>query len=350
MEELISQISLWFTIDEISPGITHTRLYGSLTEPKAHSIERIKEVVAETPYFPIFTTEEEREVIDLIAMRPGPKKRNPLLNLLLFLATVFTTMFVGSRYNGGMPWVDPKDILLGIPFSLPLMAILTSHELGHYFTSRRFRVFTSLPYFLPIPLSLFGTLGAIIKMDSVIPNRKALFWIGLVGPLTGFLVSIPIIYFGLKSSRVEPIANYPGAIGFGNSLLFWLISRLTHPVIPEGMDIILHPMAFAGWVGLFVTGINLIPMGQLDGGHIAYSILLKNRRFLSYLVIAALAYLGIHWIGWYIWLVISIILGMREPLIQDRITPLPSRYRIFALIPLTIFALSFIPIPFFFNP
>ncbi|HIE05778.1 MAG TPA: site-2 protease family protein [bacterium (Candidatus Stahlbacteria)] len=349
MEELIEKIGYWMVVDEVVPGITIASIKGTITEPKERAIEKIKEVVsASTPYFPLFSREDDRDVIDLVVLKKkGDKKRNPVFNLALFLATIFTTLFIGSLNQGGNPVANPADLWLGIPFSFSLMAILTGHELGHYLTSRHFKVQASLPYFLPIPHPLIGTLGAVIKMDSVIPNRKALFWIGLTGPLTGFIISIPIIYFGLSLSRIESLQNYPNAWALGDSLLFFIIGKLTHPSIPPNMDIILHPMAFAGWVGLLVTGLNLVPLGQLDGGHISYSLMLKKRRYISLAVIIALGFLGLYWYGWFLWIIIGIFLSMREPMIQDRITRLDSSYYLLSLIPITILILSFIPIPFF---
>ncbi|HID32059.1 MAG TPA: site-2 protease family protein, partial [bacterium (Candidatus Stahlbacteria)] len=297
MEEILERLTPWMTIDEVIPCITYSRIKGTLTEPKELSIKKIKEIFIDTPYQPIFDRKNGQDVIDLVVFKRRDRHHNPVINLILFLATIFTTLLIGSFNQGGNPLISFGDLLLGIPFSFSLMAILTSHELGHYLTRRRFKVKSSLPYFLPIPHPLIGTLGAVIKMDSIIPNRKSLFWIGLAGPLTGFIVSIPIIYFGLKLSRIDSISNYPNAFGLGDSLLFYLIGRITHPEIPAGMDIILHPMAFAGWVGLLVTGLNMVPMGQFDGGHIAYAILLRRRRYLVLGVIIGLAILGIYWVG-----------------------------------------------------
>jgi membrane-associated protease RseP (regulator of RpoE activity) len=200
------------------------------------------------------------------------------LPALLFILTVLSTFWTGARLAGVLPR-SPGELWLGWTYAVPLMAILLCHELGHYFAARLHGVPASLPYFLPLPeLSPFGTLGAVITMRERIRSRDALLDIGAAGPIAGLVVALPVLVVGLALSSVQ--AHATGSyIQEGQSLLYALLKRMVLGPIPDGQDVFLHPTAFAGWVGLFITMINLIPWGQLDGGHIAFALLgrLQNR-------------------------------------------------------------------------
>ncbi|MEO0142866.1 MAG: site-2 protease family protein, partial [candidate division WOR-3 bacterium] len=244
------------------------------------------------------------------------------------------------------PFKNPADLLKGIPFSLSLMAILTCHELGHYFVSKRFGMVTTLPYFIPVPFHFLGTFGAIIKMKSFVPSRKALLMVGMSGPLCGFLVALFTSIIGLSLSEAKIVPAEGSYLKLGDSLLFYLLGRIIQPNIPEGADIFLHPAAFAGWIGFLITSMNLIPIGQLDGGHIAYSLFLKNMRYLYIPLIVCLLGFGILWPGWIVWGLLAFILTRREPVIQDTITPLSTQEKLLALVPFFVLILTFIPQPF----
>src|SRR4030043_309999 len=193
-----------------------------------------------------------------------------------------------------------KD-LKGLPFALTLMTILLSHELSHYFTSRKHKVKATLPYFIPAP-TIIGTFGAVIKMKSPIVTRKALVDIGASGPVAGFIISVIVSIIGLSLSKVVAIGETKGALGLGDSLLFSFLSDMILNYQPGFQDIALHPVAFAGWIGLFVTSLNLIPIGQLDGGHIAYALLGEKHFLLSNILVATMVLLGLLlWEGWTIW-------------------------------------------------
>lgn len=200
------------------------------------------------------------------------------LPAFLFVLTVLSTFWTGARFAGVMPR-SLGELALGWSYAVPLMAILLCHELGHYFAARLHGVPASLPYFLPLPeLSPFGTLGAVITMPERIRSRNALLDIGAAGPIAGLVVALPVLIIGLGLSSVQ--AHATGAyIQEGQSILYVLLKRMVLGAMPEGHDVFLHPTAFAGWVGLFITMINLIPWGQLDGGHIAYALFgpLQNR-------------------------------------------------------------------------
>jgi membrane-associated protease RseP (regulator of RpoE activity) len=200
------------------------------------------------------------------------------LPALLFVLTLLSTFWTGARFAGVLPR-SLDELWLGWTYAVPLMAILLCHELGHYFAARLHGVPASLPYFLPLPeLSPFGTLGAVITMPERIRSRNALLDIGAAGPIAGLVVALPVLVLGLGLSSVR--AHATGSyIQEGQSLLYALLKRMVLGPIPDGQDVFLHPTAFAGWVGLFITMINLIPWGQLDGGHIAYALFgrLQNR-------------------------------------------------------------------------
>lgn len=204
--------------------------------------------------------------------KPGAWK----VNLALFLATVLTVFFAGAAYAGAYNAdAGLVDLVRGLPkgasFAVPLLAILLCHEFGHYIAARLHRVRASLPYFIPAPIvNPFGTMGAVIAMPERIRSRNALLDIGAAGPLAGLVVALPVIWVGLSHSTVDALSG-PYAQE-GQSLLYVALKRLVLGPIPEGHDVFMSPMAFAGWTGLFVTALNLIPVGQLDGGHIAYAL------------------------------------------------------------------------------
>lgn len=267
-----------------------------------------------------------------------------MINLLLFFATIITTLIAGTLPRGGNPLQDISSLRLGMPFSFTLMSILLLHELAHYFTSKRHKVRTSLPYFIPAPTFL-GTFGAVIKMKSPMPNRNALLDVGIAGPLAGFALSLVAVTIGLNLSRVISHAP-PGSLGLGNSILFSLITHLVKGPLPRGYNIMLHPMAFAGWIGLLITAINLFPAGQLDGGHIAYSLLGWRHSILARFMFLAMLGLALLWPGWIIWAALILAFGLSHPPPLNDITPLNRKRKILALIAFLIFILTFVPIPF----
>lgn len=211
--------------------------------------------------------------------------------LLLFVLSVTSALWVGGNVKG--TWYLPKTIALNIldgwKFAVPLFAILLAHEFGHYFAARYHGVRASLPYFLPMPLSPLGTWGAIIGMPDRISTPRALLDIGAAGPLAGMAVALPVLSLGLHWSQVHPIQ--PGFIVEGQCLLYMLMKRIIVGPIPAGSDVFLHPTAFAGWAGLFITMINLLPSAQLDGGHIAYALLGKKQDRIANIIYQSLPFL-----------------------------------------------------------
>ncbi|MBA4417024.1 MAG: hypothetical protein C0392_03795 [Syntrophus sp. (in: bacteria)] len=253
-----------------------------------------------------------------------------MLKIILFLLTIASTFFVG-----------------GLAYSISIMAILLSHEMGHYFMSRKYGIPSSLPYFIPFPFSPFGTFGAVIKMKGLIVNKRALFDIGIAGPLAGFIVAIPFIILGIKLSTIQAITRNMPFLQLGDPLLFKILQKLIIGEIPPGHDLVLHPFAFAGWVGLFVTALNLLPVGQLDGGHILYAVFGRKSKWIFMAVIVSLAILALMYNpGWLTLVVLLIIFGMRHPEPLDTETELDGTRRILAFVILLVFLLSFTPAPF----
>jgi membrane-associated protease RseP (regulator of RpoE activity) len=255
--------------------------------------------------------------------------RRLLLHILLFVFTVGSTVLIG-----------------GVWYCISIMTILLAHELGHFFMSRHYHIPSTLPFFIPFP-NLFGTLGAIILMRGRIKSRRALFDIGATGPLVGFCLAVPAIVFGLKLSQAIPLAHVEGlSFRLGDSLLFSFLEWAIIGGIPEGTDIVLHPLAFAGWVGLFITALNLMPIGQLDGGHIAYAVFGRRSRIVFFLAATGFGILGFFFFpAWLLPLFLILIFGFRHPPPSDDETELDGGRKLLAGVTLLVFILSFIPIP-----
>ena len=255
----------------------------------------------------------------------------------LFCATVLTTWMVGG------PW-----------YSLGLMLILGTHEFGHYWACRKNNVNSSLPNFIPVPpIPYFlniGTMGAFIMIKEPIPNRKALMEIGASGPIAGFIVAVPILIVGLLNSQVTLESSVEGPnLFFGSSLMLWAMTEVVLGVNPIVTDVTisLHPLAYAGWLGMFFTALNLLPLGQLDGGHVVYSLFTrKHALVVARLFFIVLIILGFHWAGWWVWAGLVFILGLRHPPVLDEFIPLEPKHRAIGYASLLILILTFVPVPF----
>ena len=247
---------------------------------------------------------------------------------LMFALTLLSTLLAGALQRGVTPdavWRRPSLLLVGLPYSLTLLVILGAHEMGHYLASRKWGVDASLPYFLPAP-SFLGTFGAVIRIRGRILNRNALMDVAVAGPLAGLAAAVPAVFIGLMMSRLTP-EGVSGGIELGSPLLFDGIAWLVYGPIPEGQDILLHPVAFAGWCGLLVTSLNLIPAGQLDGGHITYTLLGRWHAKLSVAIGLVLLVMGYWWPGWIFWSVMVLLLGRRHPPLMDEWEPLTRKRR-----------------------
>jgi membrane-associated protease RseP (regulator of RpoE activity) len=279
------------------------------------------------------------------------------LPIVLFLLTVFTTLWAGAyqTYNG--PVRGPLNFLLsspemlwrGIPFAGALLFILTTHELGHYLLSKIHRVPASLPLFIPGPPHFIGTFGAIICMRGPILSRRALFDIGIAGPLAGFAVALVALIVGLNlSTVVDRTATF--GLHLGEPLLLQFMSWLVIGPIPPESDVVLHPIGFAAWFGLFVTSLNLIPIGQLDGGHVAYALWGRRQRTMALAFIPILLVLGyVGWPGWWLWAFMAGLWGLGHPPVVDPQVPLGRNRTIVGWIAFAVFIVTFAPVPFSFH-
>lgn len=334
---------------------------------------------------PLFRQEPDSQVIIIARERPEPKIGPAWVNLVLFGLTLLSVMFTGAQFSA-TDVMDPFQlsfmgfvgyVLKGWPFAVSLLAILLAHEFGHYLVGRAHGEKVTLPYFIPFPLSAFGTMGAFISMKEIPKNRKHLMDIGMAGPLIGLLVAVPVLLIGLSLSSVGPLesdlpegfvqflegnsifylsAKYltfgellpqPATYGGTSPVWYWLRYFFTGTPLPlGGLDVQIHPVAWAGWAGLFVTAINLIPAGQLDGGHILYVLFGKKwaKRILPFVLLALVA-LGFVWSGWWLWAALVFLFGRRyaEPL--DQITPIDTKRVVLGWIALIVFILIFTPVP-----
>ncbi len=276
------------------------------------------------------------------------RKPSYRIHVILFVATVFTTLLAGALMEGTNPLRNPSSLAKGIPFSFTLMTILLTHEMGHYLTAKRYGVPATLPYFIPAPPIpfLIGTFGAFIRMKSPILTKKAILEIGASGPIAGFVVAIVAVIVGLNQSQVVSETSTSTTLKLGAPLIFDFLNRLLLDV-PEGSDVLLHPVAFAGWIGLFVTALNLIPIGQLDGGHVVYALLGKRHIMVSIGMVGVLLVMGfIGWPGWYFWAFLTAILGVRHPPMVDPEVVLETKQKLIGWLSLAIFVLCFTPNPF----
>lgn len=239
-------------------------------------------------------------------------------------------------------FLDPSQLLAGLQFALPLLLILLAHELGHYFACVYYQLDATLPYFLPVP-TFIGTFGAFIRIRSIIYSRVVLFDVGIAGPLAGFIVLLPFLFFGLWMSRVAPGVADTGDLVFGTPLAIEAMMKIFFGPVPS-QQIYLHPMARAAWVGLFATALNLLPIGQLDGGHLVYALRSSWAKPVSLAAILTLVPLSYFYLPWLGWAIVLYALGRRHPYIQDD-RPLDGRRLAFAGLALLIFAASFMVTP-----
>jgi hypothetical protein len=385
-EVLNSMVARVFRIDDVTTGDPRkqfiARYRGQLhVSDSATAYDQLAAALRPYEITPLFREEGGRQVIILIPGVLRPRLSNPIYNLLFFLATLFSVLFTGAAMEPGSAanasfLFQLKDSLFhiwrGWPFAASLMAILVAHEFGHYLAGRYHKTAVSLPYFLPIPypLSLLGTLGAFIQMKEPPKNKRILLDIGLAGPLAGLVVAIPVLWLGLSLSSTVPLtgsgllegnsilyllAKYavfgkllPAPISYHglSPLVYWVRYLFTSQPLPlGGLDVNLNPIAWAGWAGLLVTALNLIPAGTLDGGHIVNVLGGVRARRLFPFILVILVGMGFFWEGWWLWALLLLWLGRvyAEPL--DQITPLDGRRRALAILAIVIFVLVFIPVP-----
>ncbi|HXG89312.1 MAG TPA: site-2 protease family protein [Vicinamibacterales bacterium] len=292
---------------------------------------------------------------------PLPRQDRVWLHIVLFLMTVVTTTLVGALHYWGFTqgfnadavvfpdFRDPSLYLNGLWYSATVLGILGCHEMGHYVACRYYRVDASLPFFLPAPLPLTGTLGAFIRIRDRIPSKVALFDIGLSGPIAGFLVAVPALVMGLTLSATEQLpADFTG-LELGEPLLFRFASWLVWGDLPDGVSINMHPMAFAAWFGLLATALNLFPIGQLDGGHVAYAVLGRGSALLTLLMVCVAIGLTIFSMSWLIWTILMVVMlavmGPHHPPTLDDDMQMDRTRLILAVVGLVMLIICFTPAP-----
>ena len=270
-------------------------------------------------------------------------------NAALFLATVLTTLWAGAVMEGApldLILRSPARLLDGIPFSASLMGILTAHELGHYVAARRYGLHVTLPFFIPMPLSPIGTLGAVIKMRTPIYTRRMLLDVGAAGPIAGMAVAIPVAVYGILGSEVLPIEG-GGGLHLGEPLLFKAMVALLAPARPATYDLYLNSIAFAGWIGFLVTALNMLPLGQLDGGHVLYALVGRAQHRIAWLFFLALLVMGWWWQGWYVWAVlVLLVIRLKHPPVLDPQVELDPRRKLAGWLAVALLAGCFVPVPF----
>ncbi len=384
-------ISSVFQVEDITYGSAkqkflvkyHGRFFNNHTQSAYETLDKQLKPMGITP---LFRWDGLRQAVVLMPGVIAPARHRPVINLILFILTLISVLVTGALYGveEAMPanflgWVS-MFLQRGWPFALSLIAILAAHEFGHYFAGRYHGLNVSLPYFIPFPLSPFGTMGAFINMKDIPRNRKVLLDIGIAGPLSGLVVAVPVLLLGLSLSTISTLPEQAGGslslqlegnsllyllskfVIFGqllpspvsyeglNPLLYWVKYFFSGQPLPfGGVDVMLHPVAWAGWAGLLVTGLNLIPAGQLDGGHILFVLFGEKRaRILFPIILISLVALGFSWNGWWLWAGIIFLLGRfyAEPL--DMITELDMRRKILGGLALLVFILTFIPVPLIF--
>ena len=387
IEILNNLVSRVFRIDDFTMGDSTkgmiARYRGHLLSDDSVSLyDQLADSLKPYDITPLFRVDKGEQLIFLAPKKPDPKPTRVSINIVLFLLTVLSVMLVGSEQQVAptLPGILGQIIAIlqtmvsGWPYALSLMSILLAHEFGHYFMSRYHKTAATLPYFIPMPLPPLGTMGAAILMQGTPKNKRVLFDIGVAGPLAGIIVAIPVLFYGLHLSHLSVITPTGGMIEEeGNSLLYlfakyftfgkllpdpvnthglsfglyWLQYFFTGRPIPNGAtDVFVSSIAFAGWAGLLVTALNLIPAGTLDGGHVIYSLFGDSARKLFPFIWGVMILLGIFWQGWWLWAIILLWLGRvhAEPL--DQITPLDSKRKAIAVIVIIIFLLTFTPVPF----
>lgn len=328
---------------------------GRLRLPPARAIESLQTRFRPFGFTPFLRGDGPEVTVQAVPLAETTERQRIGLNVLLFVLTCLSTLVAGAAFSGSPTFdafrssITGTLFVSGVPFAATLLGILGVHEFGHYFTARRYRASVSLPYFIPAPppLFLFGTLGAIIRMRSPARDRNALFDIAAAGPLAGLVVAVPALVLALEWSTVIPTPAVDHVV-FGQSLLMrWLVSARFGP-IPEGMMLYTHPMADAAWAGFFVTALNLFPVGQLDGGRIAYALFGRRHRLVGVLTVAATLAMGaITWSpNWFVWAALIVFLiGFHHSPPLDDLTPLSASRRVVGILCLILFVLLIPPVP-----
>jgi membrane-associated protease RseP (regulator of RpoE activity) len=358
------------------------RYRGKLRMESEIAYDRLADLLKPHSLTPLFRRDDDRHAVLLVPGLPQTTPSSSRTNLIMFILTLLSVLWTGGVMS--MEQELPANPILagwiliqaGFPYAISLLLILGAHEMAHYFVGKRHGVNVTLPYFIPLPypLSPFGTMGAFINMKSRPKNRKHLLDIGLAGPLAGLVVAIVVVLIGLSLSEVGQVNAQPGGnLMEGNSLLYLGLKYMTFGrVLPEpasfggvspflywigyfftgtpapmgGMDVMIHPIVWAGWAGLLVTAMNLLPVGQLDGGHVLYVLFGEKRsKKIVPVILLALVLLGFAWEGWWLWAILIFFLGRSHAEPLDMITELDKPRKRLAVLGLVVFILVFVPVP-----
>jgi membrane-associated protease RseP (regulator of RpoE activity) len=324
---------------------------GHLTVEPTQAVDRLVSRFRPYGYTPFLRQEDGAVTVQAWPLAQVVERRRLVLTIVLFVLTCLSTTLAGAIWYRGSPTFDAFRSMVGlwplagVPFAVPLLAILTTHEFGHYFTARYYKASVSLPYFIPAPpILIFGTFGAVIRMRSPARDRNALFDIAAAGPLAGLVIAIPAMLLGLAWSTL----GAPDGNGFGNSLLSRALVYVWFGPLPAGLAVHTHPIADAAWVGFFVTALNLFPMGQLDGGRIAYALFGARHRLVGQFTFVALIVLAaVTWsTNWLLWAaVIFFLVGFHHQPPLDDITPLSPARRLVGALCLVLLVLLVPPVP-----
>jgi membrane-associated protease RseP (regulator of RpoE activity) len=346
-----------FENDDLPAPVT-TMYTGRLLIDSMAAYDKLDAAFAPLDHYPMLAPEGDRQIVRAVRGRINPPPRSWVPNLVLLVLTIFSLLFVGALSEGA-DFSSVLDLLRGWPYALGVLLILGTHELGHYFAARYHKVAVTLPYFIPLPVpGSFGTLGAFIQLRQPMRNRRVLLDVGAAGPLIGLIVAIPILLIGLKTSPLlsssVPLTDLfmlrVSSVSYaveGNSILYALAKIVVFGhFVPDGMhDVFINQLAWAGWTGLLVTAINLIPVGQLDGGHIAYSLFGERARIVYFPLLVMLGVLSLFYEGWILWIFLLLLLGRVYATPLDSITKLDPRRKIIAFTALVMFILVFMPLP-----
>lgn len=349
-------------ITDIFQPLTHYQVHGQwviegrLLEAPENAYQKLKDRFAPHNLMPVLQEDDAGRVLLMFTnqetLAGDGSTRFPWLNLGLFIATLITTTWAGAAHQGVDLLQEPQNFAVGLPYALALMFILGAHELGHYFTARAHGMKVTLPYFIPIPFAL-GTFGAFIQMKSATENRRVLFDVGVSGPLAGLVFAIPALLIGLKYSTVVSGSTVTdilhGGADIGSSMLLAFVAKLAlGEAVTEGHRLILHPLAFAGWLGLLVTALNLLPIGQLDGGHIAHALFgRKKGDAIGQMALFSLFLLGLFvWSGFLVWaIIVFFIAGAKSAPPLDDVSRVDKRRLVLGVIAFTLLFLILIPVP-----
>jgi hypothetical protein len=384
---LNSMIRRFFRVNDVTLGDASSeylfRYRGQLLVDSIQAFDELTAALRPHNLMPLFRKDENENgvhIILLVPSLPDPKPSNLWVNVVLFLLTVISVVWTGMNFT------DPEilaeagsDLQMlwfsllhgGIPFAVSLLGILLAHEFGHYLMTRYHQTAATLPYFIPFP-TLLGTMGAVIVWKQLPRNKRILFDVGIAGPLAGLVVAIPVVLYGLFVSKTGPILPSPGGFIEGNSILYLLSKYIVFgqllpapasygdlspflywvkyfftglPVPIGGTDVFISPIAMAGWAGLLVTALNLIPAGQLDGGHVMYVLFGKKLKYALPVIIAFMAILGFFWSGWWLWIALLFFFGRQSADPLDQITELDPGRRALAFFMIFVFILVFMPVP-----